>query len=294
MVQAQPGVIVAQHGVTIDQLSCLDMSDTSRFGLDVSLPSPDNLLTTTGMGNFIRSLARGLPVKLNTEVTAIRWRDRNRIVIETSAGAVTARAVVVTVPLAVLASGSPIFNPQLPQGHQKAIAGLGTGLIEKVWLEFSRDVFQGVETNTMATLLADQPHVQLAQSKWWGSNASMSLISGATVKDVEKDGTRGLIQYALTAVRNVFGGNPARYLTNATSSSWLRNDFSMGAYSYARPGGVPLRAALAQSIDDRIFFAGEAVSVLKRGSLPGAWETGHSAASQALEAMGVSTAGIAN
>ena len=44
--------------------------------------------------------------------------------------------MIVTAPLGVLAAGGIAFEPALPSLHQEAIAGLGMGLLDKVWLRF--------------------------------------------------------------------------------------------------------------------------------------------------------------
>jgi monoamine oxidase len=44
--------------------------------------------------------------------------------------------VVVTVPLGVLKTDTLRFSPSLPLMHQRAIARLGVGLVDTVWLRF--------------------------------------------------------------------------------------------------------------------------------------------------------------
>ena len=54
--------------------------------------------------------------------------------------------------------------------------------------------------------------------------------------------------------------------------------FALASYSYARPGHADARAVLAATVDDRLFFAGEACSVYDYPTTHGAYRTGEAAA----------------
>jgi len=54
---------------------------------------------------------------------------------------------------------------------------------------------------------------------------------------------------------------------------WVR-----GAFSSAAPGNQPARGVLQESINDRIWFAGEALNEALWGTVGGAWESGQRAA----------------
>ena len=60
------------------------------------------------------------------------------------------------------------------------------------------------------------------------------------------------------------------------------DEFARGGYSHALPGHADARAALASSVDNRIFFAGEACSRHFFSTAHGAWETGIAAAEDYL------------
>jgi len=47
-----------------------------------------------------------------------------------------------------------------------------------------------------------------------------------------------------------------------------------------------LRTTLATPVANQIFFAGEALSILKHGTLPGAYDSGQAAARLVLAALG--------
>jgi monoamine oxidase len=60
--------------------------------------------------------------------------------------------------------------------------------------------------------------------------------------------------------------------------AWGSDPWTMGSYSAAKVGKVAARATLAEPIDNRLYFAGEAISTTSHSSLHGAYLTGQSAA----------------
>lgn len=55
-------------------------------------------------------------------------------------------AVVVTVPLGVLQAGRIVFDPALPDTKQEAIASLGMGVLDKLYLQFDAPFWEGDPT----------------------------------------------------------------------------------------------------------------------------------------------------
>ncbi|WP_420396516.1 FAD-dependent oxidoreductase [Nioella sp.] len=55
-------------------------------------------------------------------------------------------AVVVTVPLGVLQAGRIVFDPALPDTKQEAIASLGMGVLDKLYLQFDTPFWEGDPT----------------------------------------------------------------------------------------------------------------------------------------------------
>jgi len=63
---------------------------------------------------------------------------------------------------------------------------------------------------------------------------------------------------------------------------WQNDPYSCGAYSYAGVGGGPARKQLAQSVEQTLFFAGEALDEEEPSAVGGAINTGRKAAEQLL------------
>ena len=158
------------------------------------------------------------------------------------------------------------------------------GAVEKVALQFSKDVFSA-KMNTLATPLVDKVKNSFVQAHLFGANVGICTVAGDLARSLAPLGETALIDHALSVMEAMFGSAVSAAFIRGSASSWLTDPYSLGAYTYAAPGAAPLRTALAAPVGNQIFFAGEALSVLKHGSLPGAYDSGQAAARLVLEAL---------
>jgi phytoene dehydrogenase-like protein len=91
--------VAAIHGLVsgrpLDQVSLHDFP---------SMEYSDNLFIAGGLGAYVARLARRLPVRLGAAVHRIDWSGQG-VRVESAAGTLQARAVIVTAPMAVLQEG---------------------------------------------------------------------------------------------------------------------------------------------------------------------------------------------
>lgn len=90
-----------------------------------------------GYGRLTEHLATGLDVRTESAVETVRWGFAGVSLDLADGTVVSVDRVVVTVPLAVLASGRLQFEPPLPTSTQTAVTTIGTGLLDKVWFRFA-------------------------------------------------------------------------------------------------------------------------------------------------------------
>jgi monoamine oxidase len=94
-----------------------------------------------------------------------------------------------------------------------------------------------------------------------------------------------LIEPAKSYVGELFGADAAAAVTNAVVHPWGTDRWALGSYSIALPGSAGAHSLLAAPLDNKVFFAGEAVSELSYGTLHGAYLSGQAAASRVLELL---------
>jgi len=281
------GLIQAALGGSLDDLSCYDVYNESQGGalLPPIVPSFDNWLIPSGLGAVVTGLAKGLDIHTGTVVNRIRWGGRG-VTVETSAGRVQAKAAIVTVPVGPLAAGKPDFQPDLPKPYQTALERqIEMGHTAKIGLMFADGFRLDVpHFNTFVSPNADSTQIPLVQTRAWGhDNFAILIASGTKIAELEKSGD--LVHYAREQMRDLFGTKTFNAFRKGVATSWNTSPYSMGAFSHARPGGVPGRKRLAKPIDGRLFFAGEAVSIDQHSSAPGAYTTGKVAAERAISAL---------
>lgn len=89
-----------------------------------------------GFSTVISDALDGIDTFLATTVTDITYTD-SKVSLRLGTGeSLSVDRVIVTVPLGVLKSGAITFNPLLPFEHRTAIAALGMGTVDTVWLRF--------------------------------------------------------------------------------------------------------------------------------------------------------------
>jgi monoamine oxidase len=98
-------------------------------------------------------------------------------------------------------------------------------------------------------------------------NVGVCIVGSNLAKDLDGVGGSALIDYALATMESMFGSAVSGAFVKGNNSSWLNDPYSRGAYTYATRGAVPLRTALATPVGNQVFFAGEALPILKHSSL---------------------------
>lgn len=240
-----------------------------------------------GYGAVTDFLARGMRVETGQIAKEVAWSATGQVSITTNKTTFTGDRAVITLPLGVLKNNSVRFTPGLPQRKREAIEALGMGAFEKCFLRFPR-VFWPMQYDWLE-------YIPQAHGEWveWlnvarvgqkpillGFNAADNAAKMQTWTDAQ------VVDSAMQTLRKIFGaGIPDP--TDAQISRWGADPLAMGSYSFNALGSAPkMRDALAQSVDKRLFFAGEAASRAYFGTVHGAYLSGAQAAKEIL-ALGV-------
>lgn len=96
-------------------------------------------------------------------------------------------------------------------------------------------------------------------------------------RQLEAAGAAAYEAYAREFLTDTFGAAAAA-IDRTIIHPWGADPLTMGSYSAARVGKVGARAMLAEPLDNRLYFAGEAVSTNAHSSLHGTYLTGQQAA----------------
>ena len=87
---------------------------------------------------------------------------------------------------------------------------------------------------------------------------------------------------AIDEIAELLGNDFRKRLTPLASSRWAHDPFALGSYSHALPHHADDREMLAEPVDNRIFFAGEATSPNFFSTAHGARDSGERAADEVV------------
>jgi monoamine oxidase len=257
------------------ELDCVSARDLARYD-----DSGVNWRAVEGYGRVIAAHGADLSVELDCTAERIDRRAK-RLRVETTRGAVSADAVIVTLPSNLIAEQEGLFLPALPE-KTAAAAGLPLGLADKLFLALA-DAEQ-FEKDSRA--FGDAGHAATAayQFRPFGRPLIEAYFGGALAAELETAGEAAFFDFAVAELVGLFGGDFSRRVMPLRLHRWGSDPLSRGSYSYALPGKADCRAALAAPVDDRLFFAGEACSPNDYSTAHGAFLTGVAAAEQAIAA----------
>jgi monoamine oxidase len=202
--------------------------------------------------------------------------------LETAAGALEARAAIVTVSTTVLARGG-IALPPAADEHAHAASQLPLGLADKLFLALDDPDEIDPESHLLGNpRRADTGSYYLRP---FGRPVIECFFGGTGARALEGAGLDGMAAFAIDELAALFGSDFRKRVRAITASSWGVEDWIGGSYSQALPGCAGARAVLARPVDERLFFAGEACSAHDFSTAHGALETGAAAAEAVVAAL---------
>lgn len=214
--------------------------------------------TADGYGALVASYGHDLPVSLSVTAQTIRW-GHGGVEAETSAGTIRARAAIITVPVGVLNSGAIRFTPDLPSATQSALAGIGMGALTKIALRLSGDRFDLDDSTTLMDGTRAEAMTMIEMFPR-GKPLAVALCGGDFARGLGTAGEAAAIAHVTDTLAGMLGSNLRRAVTSGRLASWWADPLSRGAYSVCLPGHSAARAALAEPVAARLWFAGEATA----------------------------------
>lgn len=230
-----------------------------------------------GYAQVAQALSRGLDVRLGCEVRRVT-HDPGGVRVETSRGVFTADCAVVTFPLGVLKRATVTFDPPLPEDKRGAIERLGMGVYDKVALRFAR-VFWPRERHFFGRVPAgrDEFNTVLNVARWADAPVLVAVSGASFARTLEALPDAEIVARVMAALRVMFGGDiPSP--TQTIITRWARDPWTWGSYSCVPLGAsVEDRNVLAEPVEGRLFFAGEATHRWYPSTVHGAWMSGQRA-----------------
>lgn len=245
-----------------------------------------------GYDQWFAGLLASDRLRLGEPVRRVSWRA-GAVEVVTPNASVRARAAIITLPLAVLQSGTVEFDPPLT-AKREALAGLVMGNARRVVLRLRQRFWdqlhdgQGAALTGLRFLFGREGAVPVwwtdaraPQITGWAGGRHADALAGLDAATVSSRAVA-----ALAAQLGVPAASIERELIEAHTHDWQTDPFARGAYSYAAVGSAEAHAALAEPLAGTLFFAGEATDASGRhATVPGAIASGRRAAEEALTVL---------
>ncbi len=242
----------------------------------------DDWRVVEGYGRLVAHHGRDIPAVLKTAVSAVDHSGRDAVRIETDRGPILARAVIVTVSTDVIAAEAIRFRPALP-GTVEAAGLLPLGLADKLYLAIDRPELFPVEGYCLGS--AATGRTAAYHMRPFGRPVIECFYGGELARDLEREGEAAALAFATSELVEQLGSEVAPAIRPLRMTAWGQDRHIRGSYSYAKPGGAAMRSRLAEPVDGRLFFAGEACSPERFTTAHGAYETGIVAADAVLAGL---------
>lgn len=284
--------------LSLEQLQQLHFSIVSAIDLDYATSPGDlsawyyddqsaylgpDVLFPDGYGAIPNYLAQGLDIRLGHICTHIDY-SADTVRVSTNQGQFSAPRVVVSLPLGVLKSGRVTFTPQLPDRKLAAMDGLGFGVLNKVYLQFP-SVFWDAEADGLAYVSEQRGRFNawINFAKINGQPILLAFNGGDFGFEIEDWSDEQIVAAAMETLRTIYGAAIPEP-TNHLITRWSQDPFALGSYSAIMPGASGENSnVLAEALDDKLFFAGEATHRDHPSTVHGAYMSGLRAAEEIIE-----------
>ena len=284
--------IVIEYGASLEELSL--------FWYDNGYSFSGGGMTTIvkSYGNVIHHYASSVSnkINLNSVVNKVDYRgDRVEVTISkhNQDQILEAKHVIVTVPLGVLKDDMIQFDPPLPDATRTAIDKLAMGTLDKVifaWNEATQLPWSAGWVQRISNDIDNQGYWNEFYSlnhAFGGRPILVGFAAGMNADDlIENVDNTTAKNNMLEALRKMFGAVNVPEPEEVIVKRWKQDPFARGSYSiYPTNSRRRDRRNLGNSINNKIYFAGEAVHLNYWGTTHGALLSGMKAAEEVISVL---------
>ncbi|CDW77393.1 amine oxidase [Stylonychia lemnae] len=236
-----------------------------------------------GFQQITDELSKELKVLRNKQVVEVDYLNE-LITVKTSDGEIfSADKVIVSVPLGILKSKEIHFNPPLSLSKQESIERLGSGIMDKLFLEFDKVFWD--QDSVWFNYISDSDYKWIITAnlfKYTDKPILMMFNIGRDAIAFSEQSDENVLASAMQTLRILYPNAP-NYV-NYKRTNWGHDKFTKMAFSYMQVGSNsqdPIN--IAASIDKKVYFAGEHTTFDFLGTAHGAYISGMDAAQAILD-----------
>ena len=263
------------NGIEANLVSAVDFA---------SVNDGKDFIIESGLANLIDKWAKGINSILNTPVTQINW-EKDYIEIYTQSKKYICKSVLLTVSNGILQNEDITFIPQLPNYKIQAIHNLPMGILNKIGVLFKRGTFKENDIGWYVALTDtndnDKSQIISFEIRKREKEHMIFFFGGEKGLDVENFPDK-YYKIITSFIKNQFGNLIGNNIIEIIHTSWGKDPFTKGSYSFALPGHSSERELLKKSLEKKVYFAGEATIKSYYGTCHGAYISGVNAANEII------------
>ena len=246
--------LAGEFGASSDNLStrdsALELEKYSSGNTDFKFPD-------TFFDFFDRHIASEVTdnIILDSPVEAIDYSGE-RVVVSTNQGQnYTADKCIITVPITILQDEDITFQPELSFEKRNAFHGLGMERGMKVFLKFQEKFYH----DNIVGGQSSPSYANSAYGREVNDNVLMAFVMGISAENL-KSSNQGVVPTLLAELDLMYDGQATQNFVDSFVMDWGDHPFVRGAYSYNLRGSFGERERIAEPVDNKLFFAGEATN----------------------------------
>lgn len=217
----------------------------------------------------------------NSPITSIDYTSSQVTLTNEQGETFTADKVLVTVPLPILKSNFINFNPPLPSNKVNAMQNIDVPPGLKAFIEFSEQFYPDLVSIGSLITEGDTLYYNAAFRKEANSHVlALFSVSPETSRYTDLASDEEIFAYIMQELDEIFDGQASQHYKSHVIQNWSKEPYIQGSYSHY--SDYSDMNVLFEPLDNKVFFAGEALHEQANSTVHGAGESGYLAVGQML------------
>lgn len=217
---------------------------------------------------------------LDTPITNINYQGDKVLLASDNNETFEADKVLITIPIKILQNEQIAFQPALPSDKKEAINNISMGDGIKIFIEFKEKFYPDILAfgNIFQALNEEDKFVYDAAFRKDSNKHILGLfaINDKARAYTQLSSEQEIIEKFMAELDEMFDGKASANYVKHIIQNWSEEPYIQGAYSYSFEGNQKnIVAAINEPLMNRIYFAGEALSIENQAMVHGACESAY-------------------